>query len=86
MEMREGRRGGGCRGGGSLGVRGQPHARGTPRVRREALEPRGVAPSGRVCERSSQEPADRGAEGPGERRVGSRAGGLGGFGRIRSNP
>lgn len=60
------------------GVRGRPHARGIPCVRREALEPRGVAPRGRVCERSSQEPADRGAEGPEKRRMGAGRVALGG--------
>lgn len=60
------------------GVRGRPRARGTPRVRREGLEPRGVAPCGRVCERSPPEPANRGGGGSGGTAGGSRASGLGG--------
>lgn len=68
------------------GVRGRLRARGTPRVRREGLEPRGVAPCGRVCERSPPR-----ARKSGGRRVRGNGGWEpgewpGGFGRIRSNP
>lgn len=86
MEMREGRRGDGCRGGGPLrGARTAPRPWDPMRAAGGAGAPGGG--SARPGLRAQLPGARRSGGGrSGETEDGSRAGGLGGFGRIRSNP